>query len=169
MIVMFIVTLGIVTAFAYNKLNKTQKTITDEVTNYQDTKLPNLGIHDYENSIELFSFVQNGKFLLIYLLSECRGCQLEAEILRKSELTKKTDINIVFISNEEKNLVKSFLIQNNLEVPIFFDQDNKIQKTLDISITPTNFLIKNGRIERSWVGSPINEADLYKKLSISNN
>lgn len=159
--------LGVVTAFAYSKLKARENSIDMEVKYHTDKAFPNLGIIDYEKKTDLFSHIQKGKFLLVYVLSGCSGCKLEAQILQNSNLSEKTGIKVLLMSSENADSLINFEKEFNLNVPIFYDEQYKLKERFDINATPANYLIVNGKVERSWMGSPVTKKDLYEKIGLS--
>lgn len=49
----------------------------------------------------------------------------------------------------------------------FFDENEQLREKLNITAFPANFVINNGVIEKSWVGSPRNVEELKEKLEIT--
>jgi len=130
-------------------------------------QFPELEINKYSSSEKLTAYLSNKKVLLIVMSTSCGACKTEIDLLKSAQLLKNTGIEIALIAHEKEDLLKNFLLVNNLDLPIFDDQKSKMRDEFDLKVTPVNFLVENGTIKRMWNGSPKNIDDLYAKLGVT--
>lgn len=131
-----------------------------------DKPFPSVHIKSFDGKLDLFSEVSKGKTLLVYTSTKCKGCQIEARLLAENSLSEKFGIKVFLGGSEDKQAFKQFMSKYKLDVPIFFDRDQKLRQVLDIKGTPANFLIIEGKIKRSWVGAHPDIERLYEKLGL---
>lgn len=166
-IFLLVIGFGAFTAIAVKKIkvsnNEPKIDIGKVITN--NKPLPEFNFVDYENKRNYNLEMKQGKVLLIYMLTNCAGCQIEAETIAQSNLLKDSKIKVYAIGNEKNEAFSDFAKNHNFHFPIFLDEDNKLRKELDVSFFPANFVINNGVIERSWFGRPRDLDDLYDMIS----
>jgi peroxiredoxin len=164
---LLVIILGIVAALTVKraKNNSSAENIADKVVTVNQP-LPEINFVDYKDKANYNQELKQGRVLLIYIMTSCGGCQMEADIIAQSNLAKDSRIRIFAIANEDSNSLAGFSKNHSFEFSIFSDENDVFRKGLNITHFPTNFLINNGIIEKRWVGSPRNAEELYKKLEI---
>jgi len=123
--------------FTYQIIIKTQhknelKKAIQTIPNFKFTKLNN---EPFTKS----NLVKNKKTILINFNSECHYCQAEANGIKK-HLSEFKNIQIVFISSEPIEKIKSFQKKYQLNIDnIIFLQDKKdsFSEIFDTSVIPT--------------------------------
>lgn len=164
---LFFILLGTVFGLGTNYF--TVKTNTIEEKDFSGTKFPDLSLKSYTENLNLSDVLAKNKVLVVYISTKCSACHKEIKILSENDLYEKFGIKVVFISYDSAEEVRKFVEENKLKNDIFFDPNNQLLKTLEIRSTPTNLLIENGEITKSWVGMPSDATNkyIYKKLGIS--
>jgi peroxiredoxin len=158
---------GAISALGYNKLMVKKIVANDEVRIYENTKFPNLKVAGYENKSDLYSTLQTGKYLIVFVSTRCNGCQLEGKVLQNSKLFEEANIKTIIVGAEEEEVINEFVNKYNLDAQIYYDKDYSLKSQLEINFTPTNYLIENGEIKRSWIGSPTSKEELFQKIGIT--
>lgn len=161
---------GVVTAILVNKLkaqpqnNELKQLIDKEFTH--SSPLPEIIYQDYETKKNYADSLKQGKVLLVYMVTECFGCQKESEFLSQPDLLEDSDVKVFGIAGENTEALKNFAQVHKFNYPLLFDEGNKFQQTLNIKYFPTNFVIENGVIVKSWFGNPKDKNDFYRKLNL---
>ncbi len=168
---MIVIVVGAFTSIAFKKISEPRIDFGKVIVN--NKPLPEFNFVEYESERNYNLEMKQGKVLLIYVLTDCGACQDEADIIAQSNLLKDSKIKVYAIGNEKKEAFREFVKNHNFNVPIFLDEEGKLEndlvlnKEIDLSIFPANFVINNGIIERSWFGKPRDSSDLYEKIGIS--
>lgn len=161
---------GSMGAVVWAKFSSSRNTIPKEFFDVKtdiNTEFPDLGITKYSSSEKLITYLSNRKVLLVIISSSCGACRHEMEVLKTSNFLKNNAIEVALVSFEKEEIIKEFLIVNNLDIPVFDDRNSKIKDSFNLNVTPVNFLIVNGQLDRSWNGSPQNVEELYTKLGLT--
>lgn len=97
--------------------------------------------------------INEEKFLLVYLTSRCGACSDELDLL--SELKASSPgLKIFGIMGEEESVVKNYIMDNDINFPIISDRNLDVLRNLRLEFFPTNLAIKNGLIEKAYLGPP---------------
>ncbi len=126
--------------------------------------LPLLDLVDYKSKVKVGDDLRKGRILLLYILTNCRGCQTEADMIVQSSLRKDANIRVFAVANEDERLIDEFSKSHNLDFPILLDNDGMFRDEFNITFFPSNFLINEGVVEKSWVGTPKSISELKDKL-----
>ncbi len=161
------IVIGSLGAFAWAKLIPHQTQTPQEfyeVKTYVDTEFPDFGLSTYSGSEKLNDYLSARKVLLVVISASCGGCKYEIELLKSADFLRNSGIEVALIGIEKDESIARFLEENNLDVPIFDDRYHTMRDRFDLKVTPVNFLIINGRLDRTWNGSPATVEDLLKKV-----
>lgn len=171
LIFLFVIILGVSSAIALRKYPLLNNLIPSEAerVSFDKQSLPQLNFVDYKSGINYSQDVRQGNVLLIYLLPNCRGCQIEADILANSGLSQHSSLKIYGITNQNPDSIDQFAKDHNFTYPIFIDINDSLREKLNITFFPTNLILNEGIIEKGWVGSPSDVDELFKKIGISPN
>lgn len=115
-------------------------------------KIPNFKLEKLDgrkvNSKKIFN---NGKETLMIMAAEwCPHCHEELPEVQKFYEENKNKINVIVIFTNRKSSLentKQYVKDSNFAFPVFFDSDDSIFKSFKIKSVPTNFKVKNSKIE----------------------
>lgn len=158
--------LGVVAAIIVNKSGGLSEVVsgdTGEVV-FDRRPLPQIDFLEYKNRANHNSDLANGKILLLYIRTACRGCQTESELIAQSGFLKDSDLRVFGIANDDEQAIDEFVKNYKVNFPILADPNGKFREELGITFFPANFLISGGVIEKSWVGAPQTISQLKDKL-----
>ena len=142
------------------------KTALDGVNYVTNENLPAVDLIDTGGK-ELFpEDFRNGKVLLLYFSTNCHACDKEIEIINVNQEKLSTQVQIVGISPDSVETVQEYKLKNNIKFPIFVDSKREFGLKLKIRQVPTNYLIVNNVISKTWIGNPKNIDDLRAQLII---
>jgi peroxiredoxin len=170
LIVVVSITIGGVSAIAWNRHATPKNYLPEEFLKPRtdvNKPFPDLGITRYSSSERLVDYLSNKKVLLIVFSASCIACKNEIDHLKTANMLRDTGIEIVIVGIDEESSLRQVLNNYDIDVPIFDDRTSKIRDAFDLKVTPTNFLIDKGEIDRIWNGSPTSSTDLINKLGLS--
>lgn len=144
------------------------KTTNKCAINIENNRLPNNALLDSESGNNFYDRLHNEKVLLIFLTTDCGGCQIESRIVSKALPLIGSKVKIYGVVREEKDKVQNFVKNYNVNFPILVDKDGKMFEQLKIRCTPMNLIIENGEIKKVLTGSPKDEKMLLSDLEIAN-
>lgn len=144
------------------------KTKNDCTINITNNRLPKSPLLDNESGNDFYDELQNGKVLLIFMLTDCGACQIESRIASSSLPSIDSRVKIYGVVREEKEKIQKFASSYNANFPILIDKEGKLFEQLKIKCTPTNLIIENGVVKKVLVGSPKDEKMLLNDLEIPN-
>jgi peroxiredoxin len=160
---------GIATAFGVNKFksqnNEIRNLVGKEFTH--QTPLPVLKFQNYQTKKDYTNDLKEGKVLLVYLVTECLGCQKEAEVFAGLDLSENSGVRIYGIADENNEALDNFILKYKFPFPIIWDEGGKIKNSLGVKYFPANFVVENGVIVKSWFGNPKDKDELFQKLNMS--
>ena len=160
---------GVIAAVVYARITTTEPPPGYfDVKIHKDKNFPDTDLTSYDSKLKLNSEVKRGKVLLVYMQTGCPGCKLQADVLRRADLQKKFGIKVYLVGYETSEDWTKFNEEHKLNFPVFRDKDHTLRKTLEVGSFPFNFLVNNGKIERSWRGisKEATLEELYKNLSV---
>ena len=134
----------------------------------ENERLPSGILLDTESGNNFFDKLQNEKALLIFMMTECAGCQIESQIVSAALPRIGSNIKIYGVVRERKNEVDNFIKNHAVNFPILIDKDGKMFEQLKIKCTPMNLITENGVIKKVLLGSPKDEKMLLDDLEIAN-
>jgi peroxiredoxin len=161
-----IILLGIFSAVEVEKFDTLREVPIDNVgqVTFDNRPFPQADFLDYKNETNPTYDLGRGKVLVLYILTKCRGCQLESEMIADSDFIKNSNLRVFGIANENEDSIDEFIKNHKVNFPILADNEGLIRDKLDITFFPANFLLNNGIIEKSWVGMPQSITELEEKL-----
>jgi peroxiredoxin len=127
-------------------------------------KIPVSEVFDVNTGENYSEQVENGKVLLIYLVSGCDACKKEIQLINEANIESNSETRIFGVMFEKNELVNEYVKKHNINFPILIDKDGKILKELNLKYFPTNFKLENGIIEKASFGSPKNQKDLSELI-----
>tara|TARA_R110001583_G_scaffold69544_2_gene197102 strand:- start:23223 stop:23714 length:492 start_codon:yes stop_codon:yes gene_type:complete len=132
-----------------------QNSINNEQLWPESLMIKSLDISD--QSLEIINNNAGSKqWLLINVWATwCAPCRKEMPLLQQlSEELSDLPISIKLLSiDNDINLIKEFVLQNNIHLPVYFTKQESIEKMLNISAYPMTFLISpNGKVIKSFLG-----------------
>ena len=158
---------GVIAAIVYGevktRVNELQSDHFD-VKIHDDKVFPSVDLNSFDSKLNLSNEVRQGKALLVYMHTGCSGCKVEAGILAKSNVREKLGVKIYLTGFESFEKWEEFTNEHELNFPVFYDKDHALRKALGVDFFPANFLINDGKIERSWKGTPKDATVLYRNL-----
>lgn len=157
---------GIIAAVATSGVRVTQSDLDNSVKEYKDKDFPQIALANFDNSLDLSTELKRGKTLLIYLSADCGGCRTEMELLSQSRLPEDFGIQILLVGFESREKLDAFKNTYNIGYPIFYDVNYVMKESLNIGTVPANYLIVDGKIKRSWFGTPFTLPSLYENLGL---
>ena len=162
------IVVGIIVALLIGGVNVTQSKL-EGVKEHDSEPFPQVSISGFEKGLDLSTELKRGKTLLVYISTECRGCKTEAELLSKSNLFEDHGIRILLVGYESKEKLQEFKNAYKLIYPVFFDKDLRLRNHFNIRVVPANYLVIDGKLQRSWLGAPQSKHSLYEKLGLELN
>lgn len=140
------------TLFVYYFSSSSKLDLSD-AGNFSDEPLPQAVLIDVESNKDNYDELKKGKVMAFFLTTGCGACKKDIDLISEiySELSPDFRIYGVAVENEEK--VKTFIEQNNIKFPIVIDKQGQLLKNLRIKYFPTKFLIENGIITKTIIGS----------------
>jgi peroxiredoxin len=161
-----LIVLGSLTALVLMKMGFFGVALNDDIseTVLINRPLPLLDLVDYKTKAKFGDDLRHGRVLLLYVLTGCRGCQTEADMIVQSSLRKDSNIRVFAVANEDERLIDEFSKSHNLDFPILLDKDGIFRDDFGITFFPSNFLINEGVVEKSWAGTPKSISELKDKL-----
>lgn len=157
---------GIIAAIATANI-QVQRSDSEGVKEYNDKDFPQVALTNFDTSADLNMSLRHGKTLLVYLSADCGGCRTEIELLSQNRLSEDYGIQILLVGFESKEKLDAFKIARNVKYPIFYDKNYVMKESLNIGIVPANYLIVDGKIKRSWFGTPFTLQSLYENLGLA--
>lgn len=157
------------TAFAVFSpyLHKKEGLNLPEAVYFSNHPLPKSQLLRVESNIDDYEKVTNGRVFLFHFATGCAYSKREIEVISESLADlEAAKVKVFGVSSEDTSVLKEFLKKNNLNFPVLFDKDAILYKDLQIKYAPTNFMIENGIIEKTWFGSPRNKEALLKEIGV---
>lgn len=121
-IFLLVIILGVISAIAVKKLQMSNSDSENDFGKviFMNQPLPEVNFTDYKDKTNYNLKLRNGKVLLIYILTNCKGCQMESEIIAQSALAKNSEINVFAVSKEDDASINEFTKNYNFNFPVFF-------------------------------------------------
>ena len=116
--------------------------------------------------------VDNSVYLLNIWAQWCKGCKAEMPLFDKIAQKYAKDgfkIIAVNIDSKEKKAVKFVKklenkLQHKSHIVFVYDQKKSLAKYYDAKVIPISLLIKNGKIEKVFMGSFSDEKELSQEI-----
>ena len=125
-----------------------------EAEAFREQRIPKVPLQDLATSTDYSSEVIKGKVLLVYSISSCAACKKELQSLSQSMQDMDSETKIFGVMFEGENVVKDYVEQNNIKVPILIDKDGRLFRELDLKYFPSNLMLNNGQIKKAFFGFP---------------
>jgi len=105
--------------------------------------VPNFTSQDvFGNQVSLFDFRNKKPVLLIFWSTLCSYCHQELPNLKEFYQKHKNEVEIIAIdSGETKEVIKSYIEENNIEFLVLLDEQKEIWNEYLVSGSPFHFLI----------------------------
>ena len=115
-------------------------------------KIPDFKLEKFDGrKISSGRIFNNGKETLLVMAAEwCPHCQEELPEVQKFYEKNKNKINVIVVFTNRKSSLentKQYVKDSKFTFPAFFDSDDSIFKSFKIKSVPTNFKVKNSKIE----------------------
>ena len=104
--------------------------------------------------------VMNGDVLLVYSISSCEACKKELQLFSQLSESGKSQTKVFAVMYEDERVVKDYVKQYNLRIPILIDKNAKLLQGLDIKYFPCNLKLSNGIIKEAVFGLPRDQETL---------
>ncbi len=168
LIFVLLAVLGAVSAYALKKFTfkSIESNSIGKITNL-NTPLPEKNYFGFNNT-NYNESLKTGRVLLVYILTSCPGCQKEAEIINQSGVGKNGKMKVFGISHDDRVAVEKFKREHKFDFPVIFDENQEFRSRFEVTIFPTNFVIDDGIIKKSWTGLPKSVEDLLDKSKTEN-
>lgn len=133
-----------------------------EAEAYREKRIPNVPLKNLATSTDYSSEVMNGKVLLVYSISTCAACKKELQSLSRSSEDMDPDTRIFGVMFEDENVVKNYVEQNDIKIPILLDKDGRLFQELELKYFPSNLMLNNGKIQKAFFGFPKDKQGLIE-------
>ncbi|MBX7171931.1 MAG: TlpA family protein disulfide reductase [Pyrinomonadaceae bacterium] len=137
-----------------------------EASAYNGTSFPESQLYNIIDESDFSDEIKKGKVLVIYVLTGCQACKKESKLISDNFSKLDSEIKILGITIEKKSDIEDFINQYGIKFPILYDKEVTLHEKLKIKYFPTNFLLENGKITKTWFGTPIDKNDLFQKLEV---
>lgn len=151
-----------VLAFAYFVKPKSVESLSlvEKAKLLENKQIPNFPISEVGTNKNFADEIQNGEFLIVYVLSDCEACRKETQII--SQIQANTDTKFLGVMFEDEAVVKNYVKNHNLTFPILIDKDKKLLQNLALQDFPANLKVKNGMVQKALFGLPVNAEKLLE-------
>lgn len=120
---------------------------------FTDKPLPEAVLIDVKTKEDGYENLRKGKVLVFFLLSDCNACKKEVSLISTLYSESDTNLKIYGIAVENENKIEEYIKQNNVKFPIVVDKKGRLSENLHIRYFPTKFLIEDGIIVKTVIGS----------------
>ncbi|MFN3605050.1 MAG: TlpA family protein disulfide reductase [Leptonema sp. (in: bacteria)] len=118
----------------------------------ESKKLENIKFETLSGEIFHLDDLKNKIVLINFWATWCMPCKLEMPILESLHKELGDDLTIIGITNENKEVVESYLKDKNITYKIVLDETYKLANYFNVQGYPTLILIKNGVIKEVTTG-----------------
>lgn len=117
---------------------------------YLDKKLPEISIYNAEGSVVKSDLLSKGLVLLHFWATWCSSC--EKELYSLSNLNReKFSLFCISIDENPSDAIEYFK-KRDLKIPLYFDKNSNVAKTLGSSKFPETYVLYNGKIILKFEG-----------------
>ncbi|NQX82505.1 MAG: TlpA family protein disulfide reductase [Flavobacteriaceae bacterium] len=126
----------------------------------------NWGILDLQGQYYDFSNNEGKLTIISFWATWCPPCRAELPSFQRLYDQYKDKVSFVFVSNENNEVLKKFLKENNYNIPVYTQDSRSRNSYFDkVSSIPHTFLIgKNGSVIVSEVGASDWDSDSFKEV-----
>jgi peroxiredoxin len=120
---------------------------------FSDKPLPQVVLIDVETNKDYYEELKKGKVLAIFLTTNCNACKKDVGLISALDSQIDSNLKIYGVAVESEEKIKAYIKQNNIEFPVVIDKQGQLLKNLSVKYFPTKYLIENGIIVKTVVGS----------------
>lgn len=136
-----------------------------EAESFRAKKMPKMLLQDAETGIDYSDEIMRGEVFLVYSISSCDACRKELKFFSQAKTDSKSTTKIIAVMPEDKQVVRDYIKQNEIKIPILIDKDGKLLQELNLKYFPSNFKLINGEIKRVSFGLPQDTKDLMEQVA----
>jgi peroxiredoxin len=125
--------------------------------NFSNKPLPEAVLIDVNSNRDDYAELKKGKVLAFFLTTDCNACKKDVNLISEFYSEPNPNFRIYGVAVENENKVKAYIEQNNIKFPVVIDKKGELLKNLNIKYFPTKFLIENGTIIKTVIGSSRNK------------
>lgn len=111
-------------------------------------------LENIETRADYSDEIMNGEVFLVYAITSCNACKKELQVLSQSKDAAESKVKIFGIMSEDEQVVKDYIRENNIEIPILIDKNGRLFQELNLKYFPSNFKLNNGVIKKAYFGMP---------------
>lgn len=118
--------------------------------------LPSAELVDESNQLLADSELRKGRFVLVFVTSDCDACRKESEFL-KSLVGTRTDVpfyGVISFGDMDSSLREA---KGKFPFKVFYDRGFHLAGQLGIKRVPIKIFVENGIIKKSWGGATIDD------------
>jgi peroxiredoxin len=120
---------------------------------FSEKPLPRAVLIDVKTNEDDYEELRKGKVLAVFLTTNCNACKKDMSLISALHSELDTNFKIYGIAIENVDKVKKYVELNNIKFPVVIDKDGQLLKNLSVKYFPTKFLIENGIIIKTVIGS----------------
>lgn len=139
-----------------------------EAKSYEGKLFPRVSLKNISGSNHFYEENIKDDALLVFMISTCDACkkefQLISQLLADSSLNLESKPKIYAIMSEKDEVVKNYIEENNIKIPVLIDENAELLRELNIKYFPSNIRVKDGVIKKVYFGSPKNKEVLKNLL-----
>jgi thiol-disulfide isomerase/thioredoxin len=96
--------------------------------------------------------IRHGKFVLVFMMPDCKPCDEENDFLRTVAGSRK-NISFVYVIpfGRKEEVLK--LAQSKYSLEPFYDEGSTLSKELQLYQVPVKVFLEDGVIKKTWAGS----------------
>jgi len=140
--------------FVYFYLNRQAKQ-SAQVQNGTGKPLPSAQLIDESNQILSDSELRHGRFILVFVTTDCDACLKESDFLR-TVIDKQTNsipfYGVISFGDKETSLREG---KDKFPFKLLYDQNHQLAGQLGIVRVPIKVFVEDGVIKKSWGGATI--------------
>jgi peroxiredoxin len=129
--------------------------------------LPSAELVDESNQLLADSELRKGRFVLVFVTSDCDACRKESEFL-KDLVGKRSDVTfygVISFGDMDSSFREA---KGKFPFKVFYDRGFHLAAQLGIKRVPIKIFVENGVIKKSWGGATMDDkakADFVQWLS----
>jgi len=133
---------------------------------FTNKPLPKTELFNVKTDNDCYEQLKQGKILVIYLTTNCNACKKEVDLISTFYSEQTANFKIYGIALEDKNKVEKYIEQQNIKFPVLIDKEGQLLNELSVKYFPTKFLIENGIISKTVIGSSPNKDKLLQDFNL---
>lgn len=151
--------------FLYYFSSKKKLDLPDAVY-FSDKPLPASVLIDTKTSNDFYEQLKQGKVVAIFLTTSCNACKKDVRFISENYSELNTDAKVYGIAVEDESVVRKYIEEQNVKFPVLIDKKGQLLKELGIKYFPTKFLIENGIITKTIIGSAPDKNKLFQDFNL---